>query len=75
MSKGLSCNEGLEEIELERIGANKMLISSAIIASIPIIIDVSINEHVINELSDVTRIPDHHIIDMSHAILVLICDY
>jgi hypothetical protein len=75
MSKGLSLNQTDEELEIEKIGANKMLISSAIIASIPIIIDVSINELVINELSDISGIRDNKIIDMSHAILVLICDY
>lgn len=63
-----------EELEMERIGSNKMLISAAIIASIPIIIDVSIYELIVNELSEICGIDDHLIVDMSHAILILICE-
>ena len=63
-----------EELGVERIGSNKMLISSAIIASIPILIDVSIYEKIVTELSEICGINGHLIVDMSHAILYLISE-
>ena len=63
-----------EQLEMERIGANKMLIACGIIGSIPMIIDANAYEDVIKELADISGIDNKLIVDMSRAMLFLICD-
>ncbi|XP_054162616.1 uncharacterized protein LOC128960528 [Oppia nitens] len=70
----LDMSQNNEELEIEKIFANKMLIASAIIASVPIVTDVSLYEQVVIELADICRIDANLILDTSQAILVVISE-
>ena len=76
MTKRLSAelNATEEELEMERIGANKMLIACGIIASVAMIVDVSAYKELIEELAEISGIDSQLIVDMSRAMLFLICD-
>lgn len=62
-----------QQVAKQKIAADKMLISCAIIASVPAFINISLTDMVLIELEDVTLIKRDDIIDLSLIILKFVC--